>query len=401
LGINGIAGVYYLAMAMVGYGLSNGLQVQMSRRTGEGNRAGLVKVFFNGVLLTLGFSFGLMLFSLWLAPVIFGYSLHSSEHFALSVDFIYLRIWGLPFLLVNQLCNAYFIATGRSKFLIAGSFVGASVNIILDYTLIFGHFGFTQMGLQGAAIASVFSELASCLTVVGILVYKRLKNLMHYIQQMSFDPAMSVRSLQVASPLIVQYLFSIGGWLIFFFFIEHLGQDELAASQILRSILGIAGIGTWALAATANMMVSNVIGQGKENEVKPVIRKIAWTSFVYTFVVCGFIALLSTNFLMLYRPDAEFAKFALPSMYIVLSGTLFMSFSTVIFNGVVGTGNTLVNLAIEVTCVLTYIFYCYWIIELKKSSLAMAWTSEYVYWVSLFIWSGLYLWSNKWKGKKV
>jgi len=83
----------------------------------------------------------------------------------------------------------------------------------------------------------------------------------------NFDFDLSQRTLAVASPLIVQFMFSIGGWLIFFVFIEHLGGQSLAASQVLRNIFGIVGVGTWALATTCNTMVSNLIGQGKRKEV--------------------------------------------------------------------------------------------------------------------------------------
>jgi len=80
---------------------------------------------------------------------------------------------------------------------------------------------------------------------------------------------------------------------------------------------------------------------------------------------------------------------------------LLMSLSTVMFNGVVGTGNTLTNLAIEVTCVCTYLVYCYIVIERLRMPLHWAWASEFVYWTSLLIISFLYLRSGRWKGKKI
>ena len=120
LGVNGISGVFYLLLAMVGYGLSSGLQVLMARRVGEGNRRGLGKTLGNGIVLSLLFSIGLMLLSLWIAPLIFSFSLHEDQHIFLSVNFIYLRVWGLPFLMLTQLANSFFIATARSKFIIWG-----------------------------------------------------------------------------------------------------------------------------------------------------------------------------------------------------------------------------------------------------------------------------------------
>lgn len=401
LGVNGISGIFYLTLSMIGYGLSNGVQIQMARREGERDARGLAQTWVNGAMLSLLFSLGLMLLSLWLAPIIFGFSLRDADNALLNVSFLFVRVWGLPFLMLTQMTNAFFIAIQKSKYLIAGSLVGTLTNIIMDYALIFGHFGFPELGLTGAALASVIGEAAFCTTMLvmffGNSYYKTypVKPFLH------FDLERSQQSLRVALPLIVQFLFSIGGWQVFFIFIEHLGNRELAASQILRSIFGIMGIGTWAMASTSNTMVSHVIGQGRSQHVLPLIRKIALMSLVYAVVVSTLLLLFDDQFLALYRDDPSLIAFAKPSLRIIIAATLIMALSTVTFNGVVGTGNTLVNLLTEVTCVLVYLIYCYITIQRFRLGLEWAWGSEFVYWITLLTISGLYLKSGKWKGKKI
>lgn len=184
-------------------------------------------------------------------------------------------------------------------------------------------------------------------------------------------------------------------------FVEHLGEKELAASQILRSIFGLIGIGTWAFAATCNTMVSNVIGQGRTEEVMPLVGKIARLSLGFTAVMCIVLLLFAGPFLSLYRDEPSLVQFSIPSLRVIVIATLIMSVSTVMFNGVVGTGNTLTNLSIEVTCVCTYLVYCYVVIERLRLPLHWAWGSEFVYWSSLVVISYLYLRSGRWKGKRI
>jgi MATE family multidrug resistance protein len=401
LGVNGVSGIFYLTLSMIGYGLTSGLQIQLARRAGEGDNEGLTKVFTNGILLCLAFSLGLMMLSLWLTPLIFGYGLNSGDIAYLSIKYLYTRVWGLPFLMLTQLINAFFIATRRSRFLIYGSIIGAALNVLLDYALIFGNWGFPAMGLQGAAIASIVGEVGFCVVMYGIFYFKRLYIAYPVKKFFAFDLKLSQRSLKVAAPLIVQFLFSIGGWQIFFIYIEHLGQKELAASQILRSIFGIMSIGTWAFASTCNSMVSNIIGQGKQEQVMDLIKKIAKLSFLFTVIVSAVLLLFSREFLALYRDDAELIAFSLPSLRIIVLATLIMSLSTVAFNGVVGTGNTMVNLGIEAFCVGTYLVYCYIVIQRLRLGLEWAWVSEFVYWSSLLIIATIYLKSGRWKGKKI
>jgi putative MATE family efflux protein len=355
----------------------------------------------NGLMLSVLFALGLMVLSLWFAPLIFGLSLHNSTNIFLSIDYLFLRVWGLPFLMLTQMANAFFISIHKSRFLIYGSVAGTLTNIVFDYLLIFGMYGFPAMGLQGAAVASILGEIAFCATMFGGFYFNRIYREYPVHHYLSFDTGLSTRSLRLASPLIVQFLFSIGGWQIFFIFVEHLGNRELAASQILRSIFGIVSIGTWALAATCNSMVSNIIGQQKQREVLYLIKKVAKISFIYTLCITVLLLVFSDQFLSLYRDDPVLVAFSKPSLRIIVLASLIMSLSTVLFNGVVGTGNTLINLTIEITCVFIYLIYCYIVIERLRLPLHWAWASEFVYWTSLLVISYAYLRSGRWKGKKI
>jgi Na+-driven multidrug efflux pump len=170
---------------------------------------------------------------------------------------------------------------------------------------------------------------------------------------------------------------------------------------VLRNIFGIVGIGTWALATTCNTMVSNLIGQGRRRDVMKIIWKICKLSFIYAVIVCTLLLIFSHEFLSIYSNDLSLILFAIPSLRVIVVATLVMSLATVVFNGVVGTGNTLVNLTIEISCVGSYLIYCYFIIRVRHSPLYLCWGSEFVYWIALLIAAGLYLRSGRWKGKEI
>ncbi len=401
LGVNGITGVFYLILSMIGYGLSSGVQIQMARRAGEEDQRAIAKTFMNGILLSFMFSLGLMMLTIWLTPLLFSFSLNNFDNYSLSVSFIYIRLWGLPFLMLAQLFNSFFISIGKTRLLIYGSLASTLSNILFDYLLIFGKLGLPALGFKGAAYASVISECIYASTFVLLFFANGLHKEFPLHKYAAFSWKLSQRTLVVASPLIVQFLFSIGGWMVFFIFVEHLGEQALAGSQMLRSIFGITSVGTWALATTCNTMVSNIIGQGKQREVLPIIYKISKLSLAYAFVICVLLLAFSNQFLSLYTDRADLIAYTIPSLRVIVVATLVMSISTVAFNGVVGTGNTLVNLIIEISCVGAYLIYCYYFIYLKHSSLAICWGSEFVYWTCLILAAGIYLRSGKWKNKAI
>jgi multidrug resistance protein, MATE family len=78
-----------------------------------------------------------------------------------------------------------------------------------------------------------------------------------------------------------------------------------------------------------------------------------------------------------------------------------MSAATIWLNAVTGTGQTRINLAIEVLAIIGYIVYIYFVMIRWKLSLAMAWTNEFVYWTIIFTAAFLYIRSGKWKGKNI
>lgn len=397
--VNGLTSIYYLLLTYIGFGLSNGIMVLLSRRAGENDVKGMSKTFANGLFLSILASLSLMMISFWFSPLLFGYSLKDENVFYNTIDFLYLRIWGLPFLMLTQLVNAFYISTNRSRLLIYGALLANIVNISLDYFLIFGKAGFPAMGLKGAAIASIAAEVICCLVMYSLFFVKKLHRQYPVISYLQFDNKIATQTLKVSAPLIVQYVFSIGGWQIFYIYVEHLGVTELATSHILRSVLGIVSIGTWALASSCNSMVSNLIGQGRTDYVIPLVRKIISISLMYTICISAFLFLLPRTFLSAYTNDNQIIDLGVSSLRILAVSSLIMSVSTICFNAVIGTGKTLTNLGIEVFCVCTYIVYISIVVEQLRAPLYMAWASEFVYWSCLLLTSGSYLIWGKWKGK--
>jgi len=92
------------------------------------------------------------------APWILRYSLHDTVLFGQAVRFLKIRIWGLPFLYIYQMRNALLVGTNQGRYLVAGTAAEAVSNVLLDYALIFGHFGLPKLGFNGAAIASIVAE---------------------------------------------------------------------------------------------------------------------------------------------------------------------------------------------------------------------------------------------------
>jgi len=401
LGAAGITGVYYLVFAGIGFGLNNGLQALISRRAGENRPEEIGKLFAQGVRISLIIAAFGILTTYLVAPTLFEHTIDDAETKEMVIRFLKIRIWGLPFLYIYQMRNALLVGTNQSKYLIGGTIGETLTNIFFDYGLIYGHFGLPQLGFDGAAIASILAEAIGMSVVFAVIHYKGIGKQFALFKSFRFERRNSRLILIQSSPLIFQHAISLISWEFFYILIEHHGDMALAISNTMRNIFGFFGPFVWAFAATTNTMVSNLIGQGKQDKVIEVINKIVRLSTSAAIVVGIFLNLFPGVFLSIYGQHVEFIEAAVPVVRVVSSALVLMSFSAIWLNAVTGTGNSKMNLLIEFITITAYCIYVYVVLQVLNLSIVVGWMSEWLYWTSIFSLSYWYIKSGKWKGKKI
>lgn len=400
LGTAGITGVYFLVLAVIGNGLNNALQAIVSRRAGENNPEAIGKSFGQGIRIALIFAALAIGITLLFAPAVLPYALHQQEVEERTLSFLKIRVWGLPFLYLFQMGNALLVGTTHSRYLIIGMVAETIVNVILDYGLIFGKLGMPELGFNGAAWASVAAEATGCFTVLLVLVRKRLHLQFSLFRHLRVLPAETKQLLHTSAPLIGQYGISIVSWLLFYVLIEHRGEQALAISNMMRNVFMLTGIFTWAFASTTNTMVSNIIGQNRNHEVLPLVRKIMRLSMVAGVVMIVLLNLLARPVFQWYGLSDSFISHAMPVLQMVCGGILIMSAGTIWLNAVTGTGKTRINLLIEVVAIIVYVVYVYVVLEYLQLSLVWGWASELFYWGIIGLLAYGYMKNGRWQQKK-
>lgn len=397
----GITGVYYLVFAVIGNGLNNGLQALISRRAGQNLPEEIGRLFFHGVWVAILVAVAGIAITYTAAPAILRISIHDPVIFDLASEYLLIRIWGLPLLYLYVMRNALLVGTNQTKLLVWGTLSEAFVNIVLDYGLIYGKLGLPEIGFNGAAYASIIAEGSGLLVIYLVIHLKGLHRQFSFFKNVSLDFSVIRTILFRSSPLIAQYSISIATWEYFYILIEHHGARALAISNTMRNVFGVFGIFAWAFAAASNTMVSNVIGQGREDEVIPLIKRIATLSFLIVAVLCVFLNIFPEWFLSFYGQGEEFIEDGVPVLRIVSVGLILFSFGTVWLNAVTGTGNTTVNLRIELITLVVYSAYIYLVLEYWFLPITWGWASEWIYWALMFLMSFFYIRSGKWRGKKL
>ena len=397
----GITGVYYLIFAVIGNGLNNGLQALIARRAGQNLPKEIGRLFYHGVWIALGIAVLGIIITYSFAPMILRATIHSQVVAEQVIHFLLIRIWGLPFLYLYVMRNALLVGTNQTRFLFWGTMAEAFTNIILDYGFIYGHFGMPALGFDGAAYASIVAEGTGLMVIYFVIHLKRLHRQFAFFEQTALSLPVFKLILVQSSPLIAQFAISIITWEFFYILIEHRGARALAISNTMRNIFGVAGIFSWSFAATTNTMVSNIIGQGRQDEVLPLIKRIIKISLSCSVFITIVLNLFPKLFLSFYGQGDEFITEAIPVVRVVSVALIMMSFGVVWLNAVTGSGNTVVNLTIELITITLYTIYIYVVLEYLNLPITWGWASEWVYWMSMFIMAFFYIRSGRWKGKKI
>lgn len=400
LGNAGITGVFYLIFAVAGHGLNNAIQTVFSRYAGSGDTNAFKTIFTQGIRISLQFALVGILFTWLIAPFVLK-AVADTGAYPQEISFLKIRILGLPFLYLFQTGNAFLVASLNSRYLMIGFICEAGINILLDYLLIFGEWGFPAMGFNGAAVASVIAEAVGAIVVLAVLVKTGLKNKYGLLKNLRYNKAFSKSIINVSAPLVMQYVISVTTWLIFFFLIESRHEPiSKAVSNVMRNVFGLAGVFVWAFASTSNVVVSNLMGQKKEEKVLEAITKIMLWSIGFCIVMVLLLNLFPELFFSVFGQSKEFVQAGIPVARAVSIGMLFMSVANIWLNGVTGTGKTRMNLIIEVVAITTYLVYTWIFMKVHYISLAFAWTNEIVYWATIFIMAFAFLKSGRWKTKE-
>ena len=401
LGASAIGGIYYICIFILAFGFSIGAQVLMARRNGEKNYSQIGPILTQGSLFSFLMAILLLVVSLTTAPAMMRMMLSSEEVIRASETFYSWRAWGLLFSFVNTMYRAFYISITRTKVLTLNAVVMASVNIFLDWVMIFGELGMPAMGLKGAAIASVIAEASSLLFFI---IYTHLtvdeeKYNIHFSLKM--DRQLVLSMLNVAVFLMFQQFIPTATWFVFFLAIEHLGERSLAIANITRSIYILVLIPINAFQTTVNTLVSNTMGAGHVEKVRSVINRTSRMSLA-TALFCALVMFtIPDQLLSVYTNDAALIADARYSVFVIAVALIVASVANVQLSGISGTGNARASLMVEVPCQVLYMscifIFAWWL----KWPVAACFICELVYYISLLVFSLSYLHFGHWREVKI
>ncbi len=221
-----------------------------------------------------------------------------------GVRYLHVMIWGfLPFALSNAYSSTL-RETGQTVVPMVAGICAVLVNLVLNYILIFGHFGAPALGIEGAAIATVISRYVELSIVAGWTHAHRQKNI--FIQgayRSAYIPVKLLRSITVKGmPLLINEFLWASGMAVLNQCYSTCGLDVVPAMNISSTLYNLGSVVYLAMGNSVGILMGQMLGAGlSREEVRDSNRKLITAAVLFGSLFGGLIALFSGVFPKIYN----------------------------------------------------------------------------------------------------
>lgn len=317
-------------------GITTGGNILMGQYVGSKDWANRVRT--NRTLFTFAIGTGvtMMIVLQWLSrPILVALEAPALEA---AVDYLQICAWGLLPVFGYNALSAMLRSVGNSKQPFYCVAVTAGCNIVLDILFM----GVFHWGVQGAALATVISQLASFVVcLVYVLHQQDLFGLSLRKGQIELHKDKLLQMLKLGIPCAIQMTVVGLSWLAMTFLINRYGVEASAASGICAKIKDVALMFTIAVYTAATTMIAQCLGAKKFDRASRVVHIAMRISLGVTAVIIVLIELFAPQILSIFHPDPVTMKIALQNLRIEILGQIFYA-SFMVYNALpLGAGNTM------------------------------------------------------------
>ncbi len=396
VGAVALADTVFELWAVPTLGLVDGIQILIARRIGQGRDRAVGETFNQGLGLMVLVSMVLTASLFWMAGPLSNF-LVSSDEVAIAVErFLRIIAFAIAFNALSLAYSALFVALGKTNILIWATLVLAVTNIALDYTLVFGHFGFPALGIEGAAIGSLGAEIATFLFLTVYVIFRADCARYGIFRFSRWKGATTGLLARLSWPIALEALLESARWLAFFLIIERISPLALAESNLVYACFEVFLIPTGGFAETTCSMVSNLIGQGR-TRFNALVREVTAASYAITLPLVALAFFFPSAVLSLLDVEGALKGGGEASLRVLSLGMLIVIPAEMWAAAVIGTGDTFASFWIEAALTVVMIAIAFLAGSVMHLPLCYVWLSVPLSWLACWILSYVWMRSEQWK----
>ncbi|MDR3275248.1 MAG: MATE family efflux transporter [Endomicrobium sp.] len=324
-----------------------------------------------------------------------------------EVEFFKILCYGaFPTIAVAAL-SGFYTGQGKTKVVLFIWIYGVIVNIILDYCMIFGNFGFPEMGIRGAALANNIASI-TMFVIYMFMISSKKNSIVYNTRKFMPDFDFIKTFLGYTIPNGTQFFFDMASFSIFVLIIGRIGIEELTASNIVTNINSLVIAPLIGCSLTTSIMVGNYLGKNKASIAQVSVRSASHILYTYALFVILVLIFLPNQLIYPFSGGVqtviiERTRPMAVNILRILAVYLIFDIVNMIFSSAIkGAGDTVFVMKILASfSIFLIIIPVYFIVIVFKLSIYVAWWSMLIYVISLAFIFYLRYRSNKWKKLRV
>lgn len=296
----------FIAMS-IGIGFSTAITPMIAEADSSDNLQQARSTYKHGLFLctTLGVLLFLILF---LSKPLLYWMQQPKEVVDLALPYLDLVAFSLIPLVIFQAIKQFSDGMSMTKYPMYATLLANVVNVVLNYVLIFGKFGFPELGIVGAAYGTLASRIVMVFYLLWLLHQKeRSKRIVKNIKVFVLDVLMIRKIINLGSLSAMQMFFEVAIFTAAIWLSGLLGKNPQAANQIALNLSSMTFMVAMGLSVASMIRVGNQKGLQNYRE----LRRIAFSIFLLGLMLASFFALLFFIF-----------HLSLPKMYVDLNDVL-------------------------------------------------------------------------------
>ena len=295
-------------------------------------------------------------------------------------EYIFYRFLGIPFFLISVSYRGFFFGINKTKIFMFSGAITNMLNVVFNYLLIYGAFGFPRMGLAGAGLGSTLATTFDGMFYLIIILLpqyrKRYQNFRHF----KIDTNIIKGIFKISLPVSFQNVFILIGFLSFVAITGIIGTVEQASTQAVISALFISFLPCFGFGIAVQTLIGNNLGAGKYVLAKIYGFETAKVATIYT-IILGFIFMIVPQYVLLIITNNEtIIEVATPALRIAGFAQIFYGVGVVLANGLQAAGRTMYVMKSEViTNLLIFVPLSYFFGVYLGLGLSWAWFALPIY----------------------
>lgn len=329
----GLANKVFFVFSLLVFGVASGSGVLAAQYWGNQDVKSVRKVTGLAILIALTGSLLFVVPSVLCPKMVMRIFTDSAG--AIEVGAAYLAVVALsyPFTAVTNTFVAMMRAVGKVKAPVIISCMTILINITLNYTLIFGHFGAPQLGAVGAAIATLTARIVESGAVLAVTYGTKSPVAGRFGEMFGYSRAFVRQFAATASPVIAnEFIWGLGTTMYSLAY-GRMGDQAVAAITIATTIQDIVVVLFQGLSAATAVILGNEMGAGKLKQAEKYAKNFFILQFLVTLAAMGICYGIRWNVIEMYSISPEVAEDVNQCLILFI---LFMPFKMFNFVNVVG-----------------------------------------------------------------